>query len=228
MGQLSINRDGLKTREELVTDAIRQAILRGQFRPGDKLDQQDLANELGVGRSPIREALRTLGAEELVTHFPHRGAMVTERSVNELQELLFIRTTLEGAAARRAAECMGDDRLEALQAILAEADQTDDLQRILELNNLFHATIYAAYEQPYLVELIQSLRNKVAPYNRLYLDLDYTREQAWEDHRRIYEACVARDGAGAERETCRHLEQVFEGISRSIESAEEGIKNGHR
>ena len=63
--QFSISSNIMKTREELVTDAIRQAILEGQFRPGDKLDQQELADSLGVSRSPIREALRTLVAEEL-------------------------------------------------------------------------------------------------------------------------------------------------------------------
>lgn len=213
---LSINSNVLKTREELVTDAIRQAILEGQFRPGDKLDQQELADTLGVSRSPIREALRTLVAEELVTHFPHRGAVVTERSMEELRELLFIRKLLEGAAARRAVPCMNETRLAQLEAILNEAEQTDDLKRILTLNNQFHATIYNTFNQPYLTAMIQQLRNKVAPYNRLYLDLDYTKDAAWDDHRRIYEACRAGDAELAEQETIRHLEQVFEGIISSV------------
>ena len=97
-----INRMTLKTREDIVADAVRRAILRGTFKPGEKLDQKTLAAELGVSRSPVREALRTLAAEELVTNIPHRGAVVSERSLEELEELLFIRGMLEGAAARRA------------------------------------------------------------------------------------------------------------------------------
>ena len=214
--QLNISPDGLKTRQELVTDALRQAILNGRFRPGDKLDQTDLANELSVSRSPVREALRTLAAEELVTHYPHRGAVVTERSVDELKELLFIRSILEGAAARRAAPHMEDERLKRLDQIICEAVATDDMQRVLALNNLFHSTIYEAVKQPQIVDLIQKLRNKVAPYNRVYLDLAGKKEQAWEAHRRIYTACCERDGEAAERETIHHLEQVFEGIVISL------------
>ena len=111
--------------------------------------------------------------------------------MKELQELLFIRKLLEGSAARRAVPCMTQEHFSQLEAILNEADQTDDLKRLLVLNNQFHATIYGAFNQPYLTSMIQQLRNKVAPYNRLYLDLGYTKDDAWKDHRRIYEACVA-------------------------------------
>lgn len=212
LGLLPIHHDNLKTREEVVTDAIRHAILRGRFRPGDKLNQEDLAEELGVSRSPVREALRTLAAEELVTSYPHRGVVVTERSTSELQELLFIRILLEGSAARRAAPHMDEIRLTRLNAIIVEAEGSNDKEHVLGLNNVFHTTIYEAIEQPLMIDLIQKLRNKVAPYNRVYLDMAGQKERAWQDHRRIYEACLARDGEQAELETQRHLEQVFEAI----------------
>lgn len=207
--------DKLKTREEIVADALRTAIIRGAFKPGEKLDQSDLAERLGVSRSPIREALRTLAAEELVTIVPHRGAVVTERTLAELEELLFIRMMLEGAAARRAAPLMTDEHLRLIEAILLRGEQSDDVEEVLGLNNEFHNLIYEAYGQPILIATIQQLRNKIAPYNRIYLDLDGRKQAAWQDHRIIYEACVSRDGHAAERETICHLEQVFEGIKRA-------------
>lgn len=209
---LFINQVNLKTREDIVADAIRNAILRGTFKPGEKLDQQTLAVQLGVSRSPVREALRTLAAEELVTNIPHRGAVVSERSLEELKELLFIRTMLEGAAARLAAPQMDEERLAKLKHILEEGEQSGDHEYILSLNNDFHSMIYSAYRQPQLVALIQQLRNKVAPYNRIYLDLPGRKDAAWIDHRRIYDACVLRNGELAEQETRRHLEQVFQGM----------------
>lgn len=208
----------MKTREELVTDALRNGILQGQFRPGDKLDQQELADQLGVSRSPVREALRTLVAEDLVTQYPHRGAIVTERSLTELEEILSIRSHLEGLAASRAAPMMDNDRLAMLDTIIKEADQISDMETVLGLNNDFHATVYGAFHQPHLIGLIQQLRNKVAPYNRIYLDLEGKKELAWEDHRKIYEACARRDSVAAETETRKHLEQVFGGILASIGS----------
>lgn len=217
MTQLRIDDDDLKTREEIAADAVRAAILRGTFKPGEKLDQQALANSLRVSRSPIREALRTLAAEELVTIIPHRGVVVTERSLAELEELFFMRAMLEGAAARRAAPCMDEARLARLFDILETADQSTDFEEILGLNNDFHATIYKAYPQPHMLDLIQKLRNKVAPYNRIYLDVPGRKETAWADHRRIYEACGRTDGELAEIETRKHLEQVFAGVVAAIE-----------
>ena len=202
----------MKTRQELVTDAIREAILRGRFHPGDRLDQSELANELEVSRSPVREALRILTAEDLVTHYRHRGTVVTERTVDELKELLFMRKLLEGAAARRAATAITDKQLAHLEDIISKARNSNDTQRVLALNNDFHTTIYLAYPQPFLVEEIQKMRNRIAPYNRLYLDGPNQKSRAWEDHQRIYEACRAKDPDRAEQETCRHLERVYDGI----------------
>ena len=204
--------NNLKTREEMVADAIRKAILTGRFKPGEKLDQQDLADSLGVSRSPIREALRTLAAEELVTNFAHRGVVVTERTTAELEELLFMRMMLEGAAARRGAETMTDEQIKNLEQIVLAGEASEDTQELLQLNNDFHNTIYLTFSQPVLMAHIQQLRNKIAPYNRVYLEQEGRKEEAWAGHRRIYEACARKDGAAAEAETRKHLEQVFEGI----------------
>lgn len=203
----------LQTREELVVEAVRNAILRGTFKPGEKLDQKELIERLGVSRSPLREALRTLAAEELVTIVAHRGVVVTERTPAELEELLFIRSMLEGAAARRAAEVISKDQLKAVEKILIQGERSNDLEEVLQLNNDFHNQIYEAFPQPILVANIQQLRNKIAPYNRIYLDIDGRKEKAWADHRRIYEACLAQNGTKAEQETLRHLQQVSEGIA---------------
>lgn len=205
----------LNTREGLVADAIRRSILRGTFRPGDRLDQQQIADDLDVSRSPVREAIRTLSAEGLVTTIPNRSAVVTERSLPELEELYFIRGVLEGTAAERAAPQMDERILKKLAAILAQADHTEDFEELLVLNNDFHISVFSAYEQPILVAYIQQLRNMVAPYNRLYLDLVDGKEEAWADHRQIYEACVRQDGESAKFETKRHLNRVFRRLEES-------------
>lgn len=214
---IKLQLDSVKTRQELVTDAIRGAILRGRFRPGDRLDQTELADEMNVSRSPVREALRILTAEDLVTHYRHRGTVVTERTSEELRELLFMRKLLEGAAARRAITLMTEERIRRLKAVIDEAHAAEDMERVLELNNIFHATIYEAYPQPYLIAEIQKLRNKIAPYNRLYLDGPGQKAAAWADHQRIYEACVAQDADAIADETCRHLDNVFAGIISSMD-----------
>jgi DNA-binding GntR family transcriptional regulator len=214
--QLNTN-EVLQTRDGFVAKKIREAILYGYFKPGEKLDQTELAESLNVSRSPVREALRTLAAEELVKVYPHRGAVVTELSSQEIEEIHFIRGILEGTAARCAAPIIDEERLAKLQIILDTANQTSNYNRILQLNHDFHNTIYTSINHPRLLVLINSLRNIVAPYIRLYLDNSPTnREIAWAAHRRIYEACRDRDAARAEKETQEHLRQVCEGILNSM------------
>jgi DNA-binding GntR family transcriptional regulator len=84
---------------------------------------------------------------------------------------------------------------------------------------LYNATIYQAYNQPHLLDLIQKLRNKVAPYNRIYLDVPGRKQAAWADHRRIYDACCRQDGELAEIETRKHLQQVYAGVMTAVESS---------
>lgn len=196
-----------KTREALVADRLRSAILVGHFLPGEKLDQGLIAKQMDVSISPVREAIRTLSAEDLVTLHAHKGAFVTERTPEELEELHMILGLLEGAAFRLAVEHMEDHRLARLQQILQEADVSSDFEHILALNQDFHRTIYTACKKPHLVQMIQLIHNKLAPYYRLYLDAGFKAE-AWSEHRRMYDACVHRDPQLAEQATQAHSQRV--------------------
>jgi DNA-binding GntR family transcriptional regulator len=218
--RFSLNMQELKPHGELIADAIRASILGGHFRPGDKLDQQEIADELSVSKIPVREALRTLDAEGMITMRRNKGAVVTERTVAELSELYYIRGVLEGVAAERAAGQIDDKRIEKMQSIIEVAEHTSELNQLLALNNDFHMILYRAFPQSLTADLIQQLRNKVAPYNRMYLDLaGSNKAAAWDDHRRIYEACRSRDPELAKIETQRHLERVLETIVLVMENA---------
>jgi DNA-binding GntR family transcriptional regulator len=200
------------TRKDLVADRIRNRILRGVFKPGDKLDQVVLAEELNVSRSPIREALRMLDAEGLITSIPNRGAIVTERSLEELKELYFTRSLIEGIATERAVPHLNKKALDKLDGILYSATLSSDYEELLSLNNEFHMRIYRVYPQDFLSNYIQQLRNMAAPYNRLYLDTEGSIQLAWEDHRRIFEACVKGDPQQARYETQYHLDRVCKSL----------------
>jgi len=201
------------TRGEIVADALRRAILLGAYRPGQRLDQATIAEQLGVSRSPVREALRTLAAEGLIETVPHKGARIPVRGADEVAELHTIRALLEGLAARRAAEVIDDATCDALGAIIDEALETEDHGRLLELNARFHAAIYAVYEQPHLLAMIQQLRNKVAPYIRGYLEIPGLKEAAWADHASILDALRARDADAAQAATKAHILRVGQDIA---------------
>lgn len=202
----------LQTRQEIIADRLRDAILRGIFRPGQRLDQNEIAQVFKVSRSPIREALRTLAAEGLVEVIPHHGAVVAELSLAEIEEILFLRGVLEGMAARLAVPKMGAEQIKALEEILHELSKTTDLDRWLQLNHRFHHAIYQCAVRPRLLALIDNLRNTITPYTREFIATTEHMREAAVSHQLIFEACVKRDALLAEQETHAHLAAVSKGI----------------
>lgn len=204
--------DTLQTRDGFVAEKLREAILQGHLKPGDRLDQNEIAGLLNVSRSPVREALRTLATEGLVEIQPHRSAVVAELSPTELEEIYFIRGILEGMAARVSVPKITQKQLERLAEILEEMETESDLDRWLELNRSFHETIYEAGDRPRLLSIIENLRNTSTPYIRQYIASSEHMETARESHKRIYAACVARDGARAQEATEKHLKAVCNNV----------------
>jgi len=207
----------LQTRDGYVADRLRRAILRGELRPGQKLDQNEIAALLNVSRSPVREALRTLAAEGLVAVYPHRGAVVAELSRDEFEEISLIRVNLEGMAAALAAPHVDDERIAILKSILLEMDKVSDLDQWVALNRRFHNTVYRAVHRPRLLALIQSLRNTMAPYIRLYITSNDHVDAARVGHQLIVEACINRDEKLAQLETQKHLKSVYEEALKTLE-----------
>ena len=219
MGGLQIDSTpAFQTREEFAAHKLREAILLGHLKPGDKLDQNEIAELLGISRSPVRDALRTLAAEGLVEVIPHRGAAVAELSADEVEEIFLIRRILEGMAARLATQRIGPAQIAELQAVLDEIDQTSDLDGWLELNRRFHHTLYQAAGRPRLFSIVENLRNTTAPYVRLFIVTAEHIESAQESHRRIVRACAAGDAVAAERETQEHMGAVCEGVLEYMKS----------
>ncbi|MCK6626234.1 MAG: GntR family transcriptional regulator [Anaerolineae bacterium] len=218
MSRWTPNTTPVQTREDFVIDELREAIVRGYFKPGEKLDQEEIAELLNVSRIPVRQALRTLTAEGLVKMYPHRGAVVAELSREELEEIYFLRGVLEGVAARLAAPKMDEVHIAKLQAILEKMDQLTDLDGWLDLNRDFHNTIYEVIDRPRLRAMIESLRNTAAPYIREYIASPEYLEATRISHRRILEACINRDGLLAQEETQKHLRVVGEGVLVNVES----------
>jgi DNA-binding GntR family transcriptional regulator len=218
MSRWTPNHTVVQTREDFVIDELREAIVRGHFKPGEKLDQEEIAELLNVSRIPVRQALRTLTAEGLVKMYPHRGATVAELSREELEEIYFLRGVLEGVAARLAAPKMDEAHIAKLQAILKKIDQLTNLDEWLDLNREFHNTIYEVINRPRLLEMIESLRNTSAPYIRDYIASPEYLEVTRLSHRCILEACINRDGILAQQETQKHLRVVGEGALVDVDS----------
>jgi DNA-binding GntR family transcriptional regulator len=189
-----------------VADEIRNAILAGHFKPGERLIEDRLAAEFAVSRNPIREALRTLASEGLIEVTARRGAVVALLSPQEAEELLEVRATLESANARLAARRHDPAVLAHLNAILAQGTAAIEAGRIAELpalNTAFHAGLARAGHNRVLADLMRMLRDRSAPLFRGY-GLEFARE-TWAEHAGILRAVIAGDTELAALLAYRHV-----------------------
>jgi DNA-binding GntR family transcriptional regulator len=210
-----------------VLDTIRDGILVGRYALGSRLDQQALADELGVSIIPVRESLRQLEAEGLVSIYPRRGAYVTELSVEELKEVYEIREVLEELATQLAVPNLAAPDLEQLRAIIKDmkgATVAQDFPQLLELNRSFHFLIYGASGRPLLLQMISGLWDRSSLYRRLYVYLPERAPQALAEHNEIYTACQAGDAIQAGRAVRENIRQTVKGILQKLST--EGSSDG--
>jgi DNA-binding GntR family transcriptional regulator len=172
-------------------------IMIGELRPGDWLRQDQLAEIFGVSTMPIREALRHLQAEGLVTFHARRGATVAKLSIAEYEEIYRIREELEVLACRWASEDFDRiqaDRMLQLLAEIEEAEEnSDDVHLRLQLVRDFFFTVFLASEKKHLLRLISGLWDRSQQYRRYYSTFSEVIPQRIANYRQIYVACVARD-----------------------------------
>ncbi len=206
-----------RTLQELVTDRIREAILRGWLKPGERLDQAEIAERFQVSRMPVREALRTLEAEGLVKFYPHRGVEVCELSPEEIEEIYQIRIALEGMAVQIAASRFTEEADRRLSALLQEMEEVaDDPPTWTTLNYRFHKELYAISGRARLCGIIESLRNTVQPYVARDVSHPARARAAMQEHREILEACRAGDARRAAELVAQHLKHVCDSLVASL------------
>ena len=180
----------------MTADAIRERILRGHYAEGSPLRQDAIGAELGVSRIPVREALRQLEAEGLVTFSPHRGAVVSVLSLDEIDELFELRAEIEGDLLRRAIPRMSKDHLERATDVLDEfqdALAAGEATRWGPLNWHFHAALYAPANRNFTMGVLQKLHQHSDRYFRMQVLLAHGGMKANEEHRAITAAVKKKD-----------------------------------
>lgn len=199
----------------MTLEAIRDRILRGDYPEGAPLRQDALAEELGVSRIPVREALRQLEAEGLVTINPHQGATVSTLSIDEVQELFELRALIETDLLKRAAPRLTEadlDRAEEILGKFSAAFEEGDVGRWGRLNWHFHSALLGPANRPLSMGVAESLQNQSDRYMRLQLSLTSGQERAGDEHRAILEAVRAGDADRA----CALLAAHITGAGRSL------------
>ncbi|HET8625156.1 MAG TPA: GntR family transcriptional regulator [Gemmatimonadales bacterium] len=203
---------------EMVAAVLREAISTGVLRANQPLPQDEIASRLSVSHIPVREALRQLQSEGLVTYQPNRGAAVSALTPAEIREIYDIRVLLESAAVRRATPHLGAHELDRARAILDEAEVVQDGARWGALDVEFHQLVYHLQDRPRLGEMIAGLLRRVDRYWLSHgLMLTHRREFETE-HRELLAAVQRRDPNGAAALLERHLTGAAEFLVTELEA----------
>lgn len=197
----------------VVADALRQAILSGQFKPGDRLPEPVLAEMFRVSRNPIREALQVLSNEGLVEISPRRGARVPLMTYEELSETIELRAELEGISARNAARHRDEETKKTLIALLDDGNKAcerNDISTLQGMNDRFHAELAKAGKNRYLAEFMRSLRDRT-----YWLFSTKSKDRAdvsWREHAAILEAVISGQDILAARLASEHVRKVGDAL----------------
>ncbi|MFZ5645705.1 MAG: GntR family transcriptional regulator [Bacillota bacterium] len=209
-----------------VYEKLREAILMGHLKPGARLVERKIAEQLNVSRTPVREAIRVLELEGLVSHLPRVGVVVAEIEEKEVIETYRIRAVLEGLAARLAAERRDRaiiDRLGSCLLTMEHCAQQGSIDRLEKAHREFNDLIYRAADSPRLYSMLTSLTESVYRYVRIGYSLPGRIEEAAGEHRRLFEALRAGNAHLSEQIAREHIENSSEAFFKEI-SKSDGVK----
>jgi DNA-binding GntR family transcriptional regulator len=200
-----------KTAVELVVDALRTRILTGQLAPGLALRQEALAQELGVSRIPLREAIRQLSSEGLVDLLPHRGSYVSMLSLNEVRDFFDVRLQLEPWLIEQATTRVATKDLDHAAQVVRKMDGVSPDQWG-QLNWQFHELLYLAADRPLAVNIVRALHEKTERYFRFQIVNTPIRQQAHHEHMNLIALCAARKPKAARVALEHHISEAAQQI----------------
>lgn len=221
---LKVNMNEYLPLRDVVFNTLRQAILKGELEPGERLMEIQLAERLGVSRTPIREAIRKLELEGLVIMIPRKGAEVAKISEKNLKDVLEVRRAMEELAVELACERMSDEELKLLsqaQAEVAKAiSEGRDLTNIAEADEHYHDVIYNGTGNRRLIQLINNLREQMYRYRIEYIKDKNKRVVLIKEHEQITRALQARSVQSAKEAIREHIDNQEITVAKNLKEQE--------
>ena len=207
---------------------IRQAIINGTFAPGERLMEIQLADEMGVSRTPVREAIRKLELEGFVVMIPRRGTYVADMSLKDINDVYEIRTSLETLAAGLAAERISGEQLEEMQFLLLQIQHGIDennMDKIVENDVAFHDVLYRASGNERLRNIINNLREQLTGIRRTSMRYPGRLKDTQEEHRSLVDSIARHDVEGSQEAARVHLENAERTLMASMVDAKKGRRD---
>ena len=220
---LTLNMNAYLPLRDVVFNTLREAILKGDLKPGERLMELQLASKLGVSRTPIREAIRMLEQEGLAVTTPRKGAEVAKMTLKDMEDVLEIRDALDELAVRIACQKISDEQLrqlEDMKELFEKSTQTGNVKKIAEADVTFHDVIYEATGNPKLVTLLNNLREQVYRYRVEYIKDPKNYPTLIAEHEAILESLKNRDVKNAVVAMHVHVANQAEAVKTVIQEQE--------
>ena len=235
LDKFEMKMDAFLPLRDVVFQTLRQAILREDLAPGERLMEIPLANKLGVSRTPLREAIRMLEQEGLVVMTPRRGAQVAGISEKSLRDVLEVRKSLEKLAVELACERMTEEDMKEMdraEEAFGAAVHEGDALRIAETDEQFHDVIYNSTGNTKLVQLLNNLREQMYRYRLEHIKDEKSRLSLLEEHQRMMAALRNRDVELAKKAAGEHIVNQENNVLRNLREQEDnaaaGTENGRK
>ena len=216
---LQVNINEFLPLRDVVFNTLRQAILTGELKPGERLMEIHLANKLGVSRTPIREAIRKLELEGLVTMIPRRGAEVAQITEKGMNDVLEVRRAMDALCVELACDRITPEELEQLREAcdgFEAAVKTKDVKKIAQADVALHDIIVQATGNQRLIQLVNNLSEQMYRYRFEYIKDSSQHERLVEEHRIIYQSIVQKDKETASQAAKTHIDNQERSIIRQI------------
>lgn len=200
-----------KPLREIVFESIREAILDGRLKPGERVMEVQLAEKLGVSRTPVREAIRKLELEGLLEMVPRKGAYVAEFSLKDILDVLEVRSSLEGLASSLAAVRITEEELNLLKEKAIEFKkcvQNNDIQGMIEKDAEFHEIILHAAKNKKLTAIIEGLREQLQRFRTTYFTEYNMTTYLAREHQSVLDAIENKDSKAASKHAIQHIENM--------------------
>lgn len=219
-----IRLDSYQPLREVVCETLREAIRNGILEPGERLMEIQIAEELGVSRTPVREAIRKLELEGYVIMLPRRGTYVANLSIKDINEVYEIRASIDALAAGLAAERITPDELEQMERMLvatAEAFERGNMELVVECDTKFHDVLYCASRNDRLVGIINNLREQLTRFRSISMAHAGRMKKTMEEHGLIVEAIAQRDAELAQTLARQHMENAEQALLSDLQKVVE-------
>ncbi|HOJ10868.1 MAG TPA: GntR family transcriptional regulator [Clostridiales bacterium] len=218
-----INLNDYKPLRDVIFTTLREAIIMGELKPGERLMEVQLAEKMGVSRTPVREAIRKLELEGLVVMIPRKGAHVAKLTDKDIMDVLEVRASLDGLATALATQRINDEELKELKHVQSQFEnyvEKGNLQGIIKKDIEFHDVIYRASKNEKLIQIVNNLREQVYRFRVIYLKDFSSTEDVIKEHVEIYSAILERNIEAARESAKRHIRNQEQVIVKAIKKSE--------